>query len=90
MNKDHIICAFEAWITVHYDAKILNSVPEHPLFTKVLENMEDEECGEAASNCLRSIIYQLRDHEENKPLFEALAKCSMQIMQLIEHNISTC
>ena len=48
-------------MTVHYDPNVLNSVPHHVLFAKALEHIQDDECGEGASNVLRSIIFQLKD-----------------------------
>lgn len=78
---------FEAWITVNYDPNVLNSLPNHVLFRKVIEHIEDEECGEGASNCLRSIIYQLKNPEENKSIYEALSACTLQILQLVDHNV---
>ena len=60
MSKENILYCFEAWITVHNNPEVLNHLPNHSLFNKVINNIEDEDCGEAASNCLRSIIFQLK------------------------------
>lgn len=68
---------FEAWITVNYNSELLNSLPNHTLFQKMIQHLQDEDCGEGANNCFRSIIYQLKNQEENKGLFETLSACSL-------------
>lgn len=87
LNKENILNCFEAWITLHYDPIVLNSLPNHALFHQVLAHIQDEECGEGASNCLRSIIYQLKDPEQNKAIYETLSTCTLQILALVEQSL---
>ena len=41
-SKEHILNCFEAWIAVHYDADIMNNIPNHSLFQKALQVINDE------------------------------------------------
>lgn len=69
---------------MHYNPEVLNSLPEHTLFKQCLAHLQDLECGEAASNCIRSIIYELKNEEENRSLFQTLSNCSVQIVELAQ------
>jgi hypothetical protein len=53
----------------------------------VLQHIRDDDCSDAASNCLRSIIYQLKDSQENAPIYETLSTCTIEILALVDHSL---
>lgn len=87
IDNENILQCFAEWVSVSYNPQVLNSLPNHSLMAKLFEYIQDNRHTSETSECLKELVYQLRDPKDAPLFYEYMGKKMVELLSVIDYFI---
>jgi hypothetical protein len=81
ISKRPVVEAFTEWLSISYNPDILNSLPDSPLFRKVIDLLREREYVEQAAECLLAVVDTIASPGQDQRIYGFMLQVCFKINQ---------